>query len=83
MPTEESPPRHSGATTSQTATPSSGGGSLKLKFKFNRLSNSKNSPCKITVEAPQLLDETANDRVPVAPILQRLGKRRACDEVLV
>lgn len=35
------------------STPASGG-ELKMKFKFSRVDNSKNSPCKITVESPLL-----------------------------
>lgn len=30
------------------------GGELKMKFKFSRVDNSKDSPCKITVESPLL-----------------------------
>ncbi|XP_063696500.1 uncharacterized protein LOC134827671 [Culicoides brevitarsis] len=35
------------------STPASGG-ELKMKFKFSRVDNSKDSPCKITVESPLL-----------------------------
>lgn len=55
MPTSElSPVQNMAANIPPTPT-SAGGGSLKMKFKFNRLSNSKDSPFKITVEAPQLI----------------------------
>lgn len=42
------------------STPASGG-ELKMKFKFSRVDNSKDSPCKITVESPLL--QTSDLRV--------------------
>lgn len=60
-PLKLSVPKTAAAATTTPATPSSGG--LKLKFKFNRNAD-KDSPCKITVEAPLLLKKN-NNATPV------------------
>lgn len=53
----KTPDRKSLQTISSLPTPASGG-ELKMKFKFSRVDNSKDSPCKITVESPLLkIDE--------------------------
>lgn len=76
-----------------TPPPPSSTGGLKMKFKFNRSNSDKDSPCKITVEAPLLLKkgnkndevvvkkeepETIEPRVPPLHInLSQIGKFKA------